>query len=345
MRARRATLRVIAERAGCSRMTVSLALRHDPQVSARTRERIQKIAREIGYQPDATLRALMAHVRARQPAKFCAAIAALHIVSHSVASKTHCYAEWMAGAAERAAQLGYIIDDLWLADAYITPAHLERILMTRAIRGLLLPCLANAFELPSGFHFLLDRYPCATAGDPTASLPALSGATNDRFATGAALVERARAAGCRRIGVVVADTEPLADERFSAGIAKSRGRHPDLASLPELACDAGSQAAFRAWFREHRPDGVITTVPEVWTWLREEGVSVPEEVAFLFWQLHAQEPSHRDWSGTSQNERQIGAAAVELIVEQLHRGERGVPSVRIRKLIESSFVSGTTLRG
>lgn len=51
-------MRDVAERAGVSAATVSLALAGSPRISATTRERVAAIARELGYQPNAGARAL-----------------------------------------------------------------------------------------------------------------------------------------------------------------------------------------------------------------------------------------------------------------------------------------------
>ncbi len=48
----------IAARAGVSTGTVSMALNADPKVRPETREKIQKVARELGYRPNASARAL-----------------------------------------------------------------------------------------------------------------------------------------------------------------------------------------------------------------------------------------------------------------------------------------------
>lgn len=52
------TLEQIAKLAGVSRSTASRVLNEHPNVSAEVRERVQRVMREQGYQPNPTARAL-----------------------------------------------------------------------------------------------------------------------------------------------------------------------------------------------------------------------------------------------------------------------------------------------
>ncbi len=54
------TLSVIAAHVGCSKNTVSLALRGDSQIPESTREVIRKAADKLGYRPNAVVSHLMA---------------------------------------------------------------------------------------------------------------------------------------------------------------------------------------------------------------------------------------------------------------------------------------------
>ena len=58
------SLAPIAERAGVSRMTVSRVLRGEAIVLPQTRDRVLRIARDLGYRPNPLVRALMAQRRA-----------------------------------------------------------------------------------------------------------------------------------------------------------------------------------------------------------------------------------------------------------------------------------------
>lgn len=55
----RSRLKDVAERAGLSVATVSRALRDDPQIALDTRERVRRLAKEMGYRPDGVARSLV----------------------------------------------------------------------------------------------------------------------------------------------------------------------------------------------------------------------------------------------------------------------------------------------
>src|ERR1035437_9617752 len=61
MEERRVTLADVARKAGVHVTTVSLALRNHPRLPPHTRERIQALAKRLGYAPDPMLRALVAY--------------------------------------------------------------------------------------------------------------------------------------------------------------------------------------------------------------------------------------------------------------------------------------------
>ena len=72
------TMHQIAERAGVGKATVSLALRDDPRLRPETRQRIQRLAAEMGYRTNPTVANLMAQLRASRSSKYQAAIGLLN---------------------------------------------------------------------------------------------------------------------------------------------------------------------------------------------------------------------------------------------------------------------------
>jgi LacI family transcriptional regulator len=98
----RATLRDIARRAGCHYSAVSLALREHLRIPEATRLRIQEIAHQLGYQPDAMLAALCAYRDQKQT------------VNRRGWRDSACNRDYFDGVSSRAAERGYTLECFWL---------------------------------------------------------------------------------------------------------------------------------------------------------------------------------------------------------------------------------------
>ena len=60
----------IARVANVHQTTVSLALNNDPRITVATKDKIQRIAKEMGYVPDPTLRSLVSYRRTTRKPRF-----------------------------------------------------------------------------------------------------------------------------------------------------------------------------------------------------------------------------------------------------------------------------------
>src|SRR5262245_11457734 len=193
------TLKGIAARAGVSAMTVSLALRNHPKIPASTRERIQTIARELGYRPNPMVHALMAEVRARRPMRSATTLAFVTAFPTRDGWRrgSYIYVEYHAGAVERARQLGYAIEEVWAKEPGMTGRRLTQVLETRSIRGLLIAPLPQ-----SRGHLSLDwsKFAAATFGSSLYK-PELHRATVDHFGAITMALRKLRKLGYRRIGM------------------------------------------------------------------------------------------------------------------------------------------------
>jgi DNA-binding LacI/PurR family transcriptional regulator len=118
-------LKDIAERAGVSVMTVSKALRDEPDVSAATKARIKVLAQQMGYVPDSTAQGL----RTRTTRLFGLAISS---VTNPI------YSRMVQAVEERAFELGY---DVLLAHTFNNVEREEtciRRFLSRRIDGLVI---------------------------------------------------------------------------------------------------------------------------------------------------------------------------------------------------------------
>src|SRR3974390_325062 len=118
-------LKDIAERVGVSIMTVSKALRDEPDVSAATKTRIKLLAQQMGYLPDSTAQGL----RNRTTKLF-------GLIIPSLANPI--FARIILAVQERAYELGY---DVLLAYTLNIPEREEaciRRFLSRRVDGLLI---------------------------------------------------------------------------------------------------------------------------------------------------------------------------------------------------------------
>jgi LacI family transcriptional regulator len=145
----RVTVREIAAKAGVHFTTVSLALHNNSRLRAETRERVRKIAEEMGYQPDPMLSALNAYRLAKGTPHYKATIGWINNWPDREALLAHAgFHEYYQGACERANELGYTIEEFWLREEGMAPSKLQRILKARGIQGVLLPPQPSANMQP-----------------------------------------------------------------------------------------------------------------------------------------------------------------------------------------------------
>src|SRR4051812_3483927 len=137
MTARRVTHRDIAEKYGCDRSTVSLALSGHPRIRADVRDAINALAKKLGYRPDPGLSMLARHRFAPRASPAPANIAYL------VDTKEPDYKlqiRHLAVAKRRAWERGYQVHEFDLAE-YPSGEAASNVLHHRGVRGLIIPAL------------------------------------------------------------------------------------------------------------------------------------------------------------------------------------------------------------
>jgi LacI family transcriptional regulator len=327
----------IAERAGVGKATVSLALRDDPRLRPETRRRIQKLAAKMGYRTNATISNLMAQLRASRTPKYQATLALLTTASQPDSAPRH-EREWLASCHQRAAQLGYGIERFSLLDSESSPTQLAEDLAAHNIRGLIIAGLRHVTADPDPFALLWQRFSCVAVGlRPPMSV---SFTSNDQFSTTLHAVHRLWDSGYRRIALVLSpELDTTVERRFSAGF---RAAHEILSApspIPPFPFNPSRETTFRAWQSEHTPDAILTLHEEVKDWLEAIPLEIPTRIALAHLDHHAALPA---WSGMRQNHLLIGAAAIDMLVGQLHRNESGLPQSPHATCIQSTWIDGLT---
>ncbi|MEI8233540.1 MAG: LacI family DNA-binding transcriptional regulator [Verrucomicrobiota bacterium] len=335
----------LARAAGVSKNTVSLALRRDPQIPARTREKIEALARAMGYIKNPTVAHLMVQLRAGAATGHRAALALLNAHEDRDAFRTHpTIPTYVEGCRRQAAQAGYSLDPFWLHDPDLDGAKLVKILRARGIQGVLLVGLMDANRLPERFQAVWEAFPCVVTGVRTRD-PALSFACTDHHMLALRAVEAALRLGYRRPGLVLDGViDRLVEHRFTSGfLIAQRSLPPARRVRPFYAVREARQdvAPFRQWWEKERPDVILTLYHAVRGWLADWGVHAPRDVGLI--QLEWRR-AHADWAGMDQHNDVVGEAAVEMVIGMIHRAESGVPLFPRATLLGSTWVEGSTVR-
>ncbi|RRK00635.1 LacI family transcriptional regulator [Opitutaceae bacterium TAV3] len=345
----RPTQKDIARALGLTQATVSMALRGDPLVTPATRERVRAAAATLGYAPDPYLTGLAAYRHRKRPVEVRAVLAWLSNDAGGESwKKSATFCDYHAGAVDRARELGYVLEDHALRAPRMTPARVESILLARGINGLLVapqPTPGSRIE-----NFSFERFSSVTFGYTLAS-PQLHLVALHQFRAMETAVRRLRALGCKRIGLALAsDSDERADNNWSAAFWSEQRRLPARERVAPLFGNPLTRELFLDWLVRRRPDAVLTIWPVVYSWIHDAGLRVPDDVSFAL--LSIPSGPTTEWitgdrapvfSGITENPRLIGAKAVELLVEAIHRGERGRPTVHVSTLIEGTWIAGETV--
>jgi LacI family transcriptional regulator len=341
----RVTMSTIAARAGVSKNTVSLALRHDPQIPAATRARIERIARELGYAKNPVVAQLMTELRKAHPAGYRRTLALLNANQDPNAFSRHpTIPAYVAGCRRRAAQLGYALDEFWLHSPDLYGERLNRILRTRGIRGVIVIGLMKENRLPPRFSVTWQNHAVVVTGVRTRE-PTLSFACVDHHALVLEAMERARLLGYHRPALVLErGIDRLVDGRFGSGFWTAQQHLPEADRVPaflDVDASRAEPARFRVWFETTRPDVLLTLHTVIREWLDPLGLRAPRDIGLI--QLERRHGCE-DWSGMDQHNDQTGEAAVDMVLSLLHHDTPGLPDSPRATLVTASWADGRTTR-
>lgn len=334
----RPTLRSLAKEAGVSPMTVSLALRNSREVSAAMRRRLQRLAAARGYRPDPAVSKLMHHLRINRPARPKTNLCGIgHRFQPNQFARGNYLVRLEEGLRQRAESLGFAYQQLMIDD-FASSAHLERVLVSRGVEGLVILPLRQTTDL-SG---LLDwsRFAVVSA-TPAVITPHFHGVIPAHFDNMLVLCGALRAAGFRRIGLAIpADWNQRVRFRWAGGIAWQNLFGGTTAITPFFSAAPGPNLdpeGFAAWLLREKPDAVITDSTN------------PAALAPGLSQL----PPHRrpsiitmNWpdpsadAGIDQRATLLGSVAIEVLAGLLIRGEKGVPAAPTNTTIEGVWMNG-----
>jgi LacI family transcriptional regulator len=332
------TIKDVAKAAGVHFTTVSLALRHHTSIPLATRERIEGIAKSIGYTPNPVFSALThfrvhGRVRATPPRM-------AYVVNHPIERVPHEQAFWL-GAKEQAEILGYDLELISVSKGHHDSTSLARYLKAQNITGIII----SNFE-PGLAELKLDWKDYAVVKINSYHMePTVTSVSNDQRQDVRIAFREMHARGYRRIGLAVGKADEESTQyRHSAGYLIERAAHPDCEPIPVLLFPHQPQVEdvcklLGQWVRKHNIDAVLCNWFSTQEMLESVNLRVPDDVACACLCLIAGQPQ---LAGVAPNLHMVGIKAVSLLTSQLKQGTRGISEFPSNTYVKSRWVDGAT---
>ena len=316
-------------------MTVSLALRDSPKISAVTRERIRKIALQLGYQPDPELSRLMKHLRLSRTAQGKTDVAIVDFYPATTFAEGYYMRKIRAGATARAGELGFNITTIHAADYHFNLKHILNVIRHRGIEGLLLlPPAIMPLQLDPTADWR-DISVVATSNSILA--PRFHSVVPHQFANMMRLLEKMKRSGHRRVCAIF---DEFFDERtahnFTAAVDWHRHGRRTLV-LPWKLSPAQKRSRVAQWIARQKPDlifaqasdSVESALPLLKKSHRPNIVGLGTETTFS---------SHLD-----ERPDLVGTAAIDLLAGMMYFHETGIPEHPRTTMIDCEFHFDTVI--
>jgi len=330
----------IARAVGVSTATVSRALRDDPRITSKLREDIKAAALKLGYVPNPMVQALMTQRRTRLGPQWEKIALVTNDLHDAWQGKDVC--RWyLEGIRSRAEQRGCQVEVFSLESYDDDPENLCHVLRNRGIRGVILGFSRDA-EHPiwldvSGFSVVgLGTY---FSGIPVDRVH-LNGFYNVKLA-----IRQLRSLNYQRPALVAPMRNNIVvGGQWSAAALDEQWQRPESQRCPPFMVegDQANMLAFREWFERHRPDAIVAYKVQVIDLLDRLRIRVPEDVGVAHLFGTAQEK--KTMAGVDGNLRDVGAAAVDLLLQKLQTNERGIPERPRDVMIAGSWQDGPTVK-
>jgi LacI family transcriptional regulator len=338
------SIRRIAQLAGVSPSTVSLALRDSAKLPLATKARIRKLAKQLNYRPHAKLTEAMSQLRlTREAARAgCFGVVSFYPEAKPWQQSLHLRRIYES-MTQRAEALGYRLEPVFLRAPGMNYRRIRTVLDARGIQGLL--CFGSP-DLDEEWPAELDHYAIVTQGlsIKTPLHRVVSHVYNDMWR----VLNRVHQLGYRRPGLVVGRYEELrsAHAYLCVYLGWSHLVLGTPSAIPVLQVDGVEEKPLVSWLGEHQPDVVIfvhhyNTLPEFEAVLRRRRIRMPQDLGVA---AISQSLTGTSFSGLEENQPLLGAWAVELLVDRVIHRDFGVPAHPRVEMVQREWVDGKTLR-
>jgi len=334
------SIRVLARKLGVSHTTVSDALRNNPRVNIKTREKVQAAAKEFGYDYNPLAGAIMSEIRRSSIGAFRGVTAVVDLESDQERSPgaARYHSLILQGATEAAGRLGFKVDHFVLGEEHVSLTRLNHILASRGIRAVLfLPIRGTPAVSGLDWHRLTGMYT-----DYLITNPAIHTVCPDHFRSMTIALSKLIQMGYQRPGLVLSEAhDRRLLFRWEAAFASYWSHYAEREVTIPLLTNEWTREAFSEWFQSTKPDVVLAHRPEIFHWMKELGCKIPGTHGFCCLNLVS---APLDAAGLDLQPRMAGGRAMELLISQLQRNEYGIPEVPSTTTYAAKWKDGPTLR-
>lgn len=314
----RVSLRDIAAAAGVCLMTVSLSLRDNPKISQTTRERVQQLARELGYHPDPEISRLMKRLRISRTARGSTSLAILDFYPRLDFAELSYHRRIRQGILGRSEELGFAVSQFQAAAYKFNLDHILKLVRNRGIDGLILfPSVVAPLTLDPAADW---RELSVVSITNSILSPRFHCVVPHQFANMMRQIEAMKEHGRQKISAII---EESFDERtahhFTAAM-NWHGHGKRILIVPNVATAAEKSVLIARWIAKHDPDMIFAQSPEsvvqVVTRLRRLKRTVVAALGT---------PNNDQFSYLNEHPEVVGSAAVELLAGMMYYHETGIP--------------------
>ncbi|MCH2036741.1 MAG: LacI family DNA-binding transcriptional regulator [Puniceicoccaceae bacterium] len=337
----RPNMQQIADAAGVSKSSVSLALRNDPRLAEDTTAHIQKVANDMGYCRNPIVDNLMSQLRLSSRSSFLANIALLNCAPFEDLNSNHTFQRLRKGVYDHSQELGYGVEEFWLQRPDVRPQRIKQILDARGIKGLILVGILKAEDVYDvNFNDLLNTFATSVIGTSLLD-KSISCATNDQYLTARRATLKVLEMGYKRpLLLMPKQVDTLLEEKFSSGYYSIVRGIPTKDQLEAIDLDLSKIDSIVRRIREIKADVIITNSDDMYGLLENTPFDIPQELGLVHLDWH---PGTEKWAGMRQNHRVVGRAGVDIVVGQLNRNEFGAQEHPLVVEVESTWVDGPSV--
>lgn len=320
---RKITVRDVAAELGLHFTTVAAALRDSPKVKSETKERVNEVAKKLGYRADPMLTALAAYRTGTKAPAFQGVLAWINLFDSPTFfsdSKIGFYSNTYSGAAKRAEVLGYRLESFWMNEPGMTAKRASQILENRNVAGVIVGPMPHGTD---ELHLFWEKF-CSVRIGYSLKDAALSRVTPDQFGNMKLIFKRLWDDGFRRIGFTSPKRmDNRANNHWSGAFCAMQLHYlGEIDIAPHLSED--KEEGFIEWYHRYRPEVIITSVlGNHLTALKKNGIAVPNETQLVSLHVDADD-SHTSSPGIRQNSTIVGRTSVDNLVAIIHRLKAGI---------------------